>query len=113
MPKVSPTALDLSDQALQLIAARFRVLGKASRLKLVHVLQAGEKSVTELIQATGLSQANASRHLNTLTSAGFLSRRKKGLKVLYSIADPGVFKLCEHVCGGLQKRLAQDAKAFD
>jgi DNA-binding transcriptional ArsR family regulator len=113
MPKLQPVARDLSDQALDLIAARFRVLGEASRLKLIHALEAGEKSVTDLIEATGLSQANASRHLHTLTAAGILSRRKEGLKVLYSIADSGVFKLCEHVCGSVQKRLVQEAKAFD
>ena len=112
MSTVSLPAHDLSDQALELIAARFRVLGEASRLKLIHALQEGEKSVTDLIRATGLTQANASRHLHTLTSAGVLARRKEGLKVLYSIADSGVFKLCEHMCGSVQKRLVQDARAF-
>ena len=104
--------VDLSDPALDLIAARFRVLGEASRLKLLRALQPGEKSVSELIHATGLTQANVSRHLQTLTEAGILGRRKQGLKVIYSIADPGIFKLCEHVCGSVQRRLAQHAKAF-
>ena len=112
MPKIL-AALDLSDQALDLIAARFRVLGESSRLKLIHSLQDGEKSVTDLIRATGLTQANASRHLHTLTGAGILARRKEGLKVLYSIADPGIFKLCDLVCGSVQKRLAQHARAFE
>ena len=107
-----PSALDLSDKALDLIAARFRVLSEASRLKLIHALQTGDKSVSDLMKATGLAQANASRHLATLTEAGILSRRKEGLKVIYSIADPEIFKLCEHVCGSLQRRLAREAKIF-
>ena len=97
----------LSDDALELIAARFRVLGEASRLKLIQALQPGEKSVSDLLLATGLKQANASGHLQTLTHAGILSRRKEGLKVIYSIADPGIFKLCEYVCGSVKRRLAQ------
>ena len=103
----------LSDQALDLVAARFRVLGEASRLKLLQALRSGEKSVSDLLRATGLAQANASRHLQTLTEAGILSRRKEGLKVIYSIADPGIFKLCEHVCGSVQRRFAQHARAFE
>jgi DNA-binding transcriptional ArsR family regulator len=105
--------LNLSDQALDLVAARFRVLGESSRLKLIHSLQDGEKSVTDLIRATGLAQANASRHLQALTTAGFLARRKEGLKVFYSIADPHTFKLCDLVCGSLQKSLAQHAGSFE
>jgi ArsR family transcriptional regulator len=109
MPKNSV----LSGQALDLVAARFRVLGEASRLKLLQALRSGEKSVSDLLRATGLAQANASRHLQTLSEAGILSRRKEGLKVIYSIADPGIFKLCEHVCGSVQRRFAQHARAFE
>ena len=112
MVKVS-SARELSDNALELIAGRFRVLGEANRLKLIHALQFGEKSVSELMSDSGLAQANASRHLQTLTEAGILSRRKEGLKVLYQVADPAIFKLCEHVCGSLQRRLARHVKAFE
>ena len=102
----------LSDPALALVAARFRALGEVNRLKLIQALQTRERSVSDLIKATELTQANASRHLATLTEAGILARRKQGLKVIYSIADPEVFKLCEHVCGSIQRRVAQSAKVF-
>jgi DNA-binding transcriptional ArsR family regulator len=112
MPK-SSHLLGLSDQALELIASRFRVLSEASRLKLLQALRARDLSVTELMKATGLGQANTSRHLATLTHAGMLSRRKNGLKVIYSIADPHIIELCEHVCGSVQRRAAQNAKLFE
>lgn len=104
--------LEMSVEALDLVAARFRVLGEASRLKLIQALNGSERSVSDLIEATGLTQANASRHLQTLTESGILKRRKRGLRVLYSIADPEIFDLCEHVCGSLQKRIEVHAKAF-
>jgi ArsR family transcriptional regulator len=110
MPKSS--RLVLSDHALQLIAGRFRILGEPSRLKLIHALQNGERSVSDLVQASGLTQANVSRHLNTLAHAGMLSRRKQGLQVFYSVADPEIFKLCDHVCGSLQRRLALETEAL-
>ena len=107
-----PSRLKLSDEAFELVAARFRVLSEASRLKLLAALEAGEKNVTELVGATGLTQANVSRHLQTLTAEGILTRRKEGLAVYYSVADETIFDLCDHVCGGVQKRLAQHTKAF-
>lgn len=103
---------DISDEALELIAARFRVLGEPNRLKLIRALEGGELSVSALIAATGLAQANASRHLQTLTQAGILDRRREGTNVLYHIADPGIFRLCELVCGSLQTLLERHASAL-
>lgn len=108
--KIEPSAM--SDQALELVAARFRVLGEASRLKLLRALEPGERNVSQLVEATGLTQANVSRHLQTLTDAGILGRRKEGLNVIYCIADLTIFDLCKHVCGSLQERFAAHAKAF-
>ena len=105
--------LEMSADALDLVAARFRVLGEASRLRLIQALNGSERSVSDLIDTTGLNQANVSRHLQTLTESGILKRRKRGLHVLYSIADPKIFDLCEHVCGSLQKRIKAHARAFE
>ena len=102
----------LSPQALDLVAARFRVLGEPMRLRLLMALEAGERNVSELVDATGATQANVSRHLQTLTEAGILGRRKDGLNVYYRIVDPGIFDLCEGVCGSLRKRLDSQARAF-
>lgn len=108
--KSSPTAL--SEHALELIAARFRVLGELSRLKLLIALHAGPLNVTALVEDTGLSQANASKHLQTLVEAGLLARRKEGLNVVYSIADPTIFDLCDKVCGGVRTHLEKRARVL-
>ena len=102
----------LPPQALELIASRFRVLGEPMRLKLLIALEAGERNVGQLVDATGATQANVSRHLQTLAEAGILGRRKEGLNVIYFVADPSIFRLCDQVCGSLQKRLDQQARAF-
>lgn len=101
-----------TDEGLELIAARFRVLGEPSRLKLIRALMGGEMSVGQLTEATLLTQANTSRHLQTLTEAGILGRRKDGLSVIYFIADPGILDLCEHVCGVVQRRHANHAETL-
>lgn len=108
MPKRS----ELTESAIELIARRFAVLAEPMRLRLVHALFEGEKSVNELVEAVSGTQANVSRHLQTLTQGHVLARRKEGLQVFYSIADPTIFKLCELVCGSLEKQLSKQAEAF-
>ncbi len=102
----------MGPEALELIAGRFRVLGEASRLKLIIALECGEKNVSALVAGTGLTQANVSRQLQTLTDSGILGRRKEGLNVIYHIADRTIFDMCDHVCGSLQKRIAGQAGIF-
>ena len=102
----------LSDEALALIARRFAVLSEPMRLRLLHALFDGEKNVAALVELTGGTQANVSRHLQTLADAGMLARRKEGLQVFYTIADPSIFELCELVCGSLEKQHAAKAGVF-
>ncbi len=104
--------LGLSDQALELISRRFAALSEPMRLRLVHALFSGEKTVGALVAASGGTQTNVSRHLQTLTQAHILARRREGLHVFYSIADPSIFKLCELVCGSLEKQFTKQAGAF-
>lgn len=103
MPKKSP----LTDEALELVARRFAVLAEPMRLRLIQALFEGEKNVTELVDLTGGTQANVSRHLQTLITAHILTRRKDGLQVFYKISDPTIPKLCELVCGSLEKSLSR------
>jgi ArsR family transcriptional regulator len=102
----------LSDAALELVARRFAVLAEPMRLRLIQSLFEGEMNVNALVELTGGTQANISRHLQTLTQAHILSRRKEGLQVYYAIADPSIYKLCELVCGSIEKQLAKQTGAF-
>jgi len=98
--------------ALDLVAARFRMLAEPMRLRLLNELRDGEKTVTTLVEATGAGQANISKHLSLLADAGMVGRRKEGLNVYYFIADESLFELCDLVCGRLQKELAEKARHF-
>lgn len=110
--RAMPKRPELTEKAIELIARRFAVLAEPMRLRLVHALFDGEMSVNALVEASGGTQANVSRHLQTLTQAHVLSRRKEGLQVFYAIADPTIFKLCELVCGSLEKQFTKQAEAF-
>lgn len=102
----------LTPERARIIAERFRVLGEPMRLALLHALQAGERSVGELVTATGAGQANVSKHLQLLYHQGFVERRKEGVTTFYRIADPHVFDLCEMVCGGIEEGLRSKQRAM-
>ena len=99
-------AKKLNPQSVDLIAERFRALAEPARLRILMALREGERNVTALADGQETSQANISKHLQVLTACGFLKRRKDGLNVLYSIADPNIFTLCETVCSNIKKDLS-------
>jgi DNA-binding transcriptional ArsR family regulator len=101
--------IQLTPELLELIAGRFKALAEPARLRILNALREGEKTVSELMEATGFGQANVSKHLHMLHSMGFVERRKEGLHVHYRLADESVFQLCDIVCG----RLAYQADARD
>lgn len=108
--ETSPLKVDMSKKALsklsendlEKIAGRFRALGEKSRLKIVQCLHNGEKTVTELVESTGLSQPNTSRHLLVLVNTKLILRRKSGLHVLYRLADDHLAQICSIVCKSVE-----------
>ena len=92
----------LTPAMLALVAERLRALAEPARLQILNELRGGERTVTDLVEATGLGQANVSKHLQVLLAAGFVGRRKDGLYTRYRIADEDVFRICEIMCGRLE-----------
>ncbi len=100
----------LSPDTLQLVADFFKVLSESSRLQIVRSLKQGQKNVSEIIEATGLGQANVSKHLKILAQAGVVSRQQQGVCVYYKIANSFVFELCELVCDSLSVQIQQQSE---
>lgn len=98
----------LNDKTLELIAERFRLLGDPMRLRLLQSLEGGERSVADLVAATGAQQASVSKHLQLLLRGGLVDRRRQGMFVFYSVSDDRVFELCDVVCGSLTAFLARE-----
>lgn len=102
----------MSEKMLELVARRFRTLGEPFRLRLLQVLESGEKTVNELVVALDGNQPNVSKHLQILHDAGLVSRRRESTSVVYAICDPMVFKLCELVCKSESKKSRLDFEAL-
>ncbi len=103
--------IDMSADALDLVAARFRVMAEPVRLRILQALEGrGEMSIGALTELLGISQPNMSKHVKILIDSGLVSRRQDGNTVYCSIGDESVYELCDVVCSSLRKRLiAQSA----
>jgi ArsR family transcriptional regulator len=95
-----------------MVAGRFKVLAEPARLEILSCLRDGETTVGELVESTGLGQANVSKHLQLLHANGFVDRRKEGLFVYYSLADATVFQLCDMMCSRIEAELKTRRKLF-
>jgi len=102
----------LSPAALTLVANFFKVLSEVSRLQILCALKSGAQNVSEIITATGLGQANVSKHLKILSQAGIVSRYQKGVCVYYQISNPFIFELCDLVCNTLLVQLEHQNQQF-
>lgn len=107
----------IPDEFLELMAEKFRCLADSSRLSILRSLMQGERNVTQLVEETGRSQANISKHLKMLFGSGLVGRRKEGLQVFYKLDDPLVERLCKLVCETIveeaQEHVARKKKLLD
>jgi DNA-binding transcriptional ArsR family regulator len=96
-------AAAMTSEVMSLVADRFKALAEPARLAILSSLLEGERTVGELVDATGLGQANVSKHLQVLHGAGFVGRRRDGSFVRYWLVDEDVLRLCDLMCGRLQR----------
>lgn len=103
----------LPESLAEIIAERFRVLAEPMRIRILDALRDDEATVGELAEQLGTSQQNVSKHLGVLTRARLVEREKRGTAVSCRIADDSVFALCELVCGGVSRQLAEIQSIID
>ena len=108
-PEKGPTDMalqhPLSDEVVELIARRLRVIADPTRIKLLDRLRATEATVQELTDAVGSTQQNVSKHLGVLADAGIVARRRQGSFMRYRVIDESVYRLCEEICGSVARQL--------
>jgi DNA-binding transcriptional ArsR family regulator len=87
------------------VATVFRVLGDASRCRLIYaLLRRDEICVGELADHLGMSESNVSHHLSVLRAHGLVRFRRAGKQVFYAPDDDHIRLLLdmtlEHVRHG-------------
>ena len=88
---------------LEKLADCFKLLSEASRLRILQAICCEERSVSEICDhevhrqgrdRTKLNQANVSKHLQLLKSAGVVACRRVGICRYYRIIDLDLLDLC-------------------
>lgn len=105
--KSKPFTAPMTDGQVEEAARLFGLLAEPARLFLLRALMSGSANVGELVALTGMKQGTVSKHLGILLGSRFVSRRRSGNFVVYEIADPSLFQLCELMC----TRIHHDALA--
>lgn len=82
--------MSVTTQSLELKAKLYRGFADTSRLAILEALRAGILTVTEIVEATGLSQPNVSNHLSCLWDCGLVAREQQGRYVRYRLSDDRV-----------------------
>jgi DNA-binding transcriptional ArsR family regulator len=85
--------MSLDDRTLGALTEIFRVLGDPTRVRLLDVLAAGERSVGELAAALHLTESAVSHQLRLLRSARIVRARREGRHVFYALDDRHVVAL--------------------
>ena len=96
---------DELDQVFSVVARYFGVLSEPTRLKILHTICQSERSVSAIVEATGATQTNVSRHLGLMLNAGVVSRRREGTTVHYRVANPEFVEICRSVCVQIAGRI--------
>ncbi len=78
---------------LALEAKFFKGLADKSRLSILETLTNEERTVSDIVKQTGLSQPNVSAHLACLMECGFIQRQRDGQRMLYRISSDQVSQL--------------------
>jgi DNA-binding transcriptional ArsR family regulator len=102
----------MSEELMMLVAERFKALSDPARLRLLTALREGKRTVGELVDETGLGQANVSKHLARLHQLGFVTRQRDGLHIQYGLADRDVLKLCDLMCGRIEAEAQTRRRLF-
>jgi len=80
----------LSDEAINAMAESFKALADPTRLRLLALLFAGERSVGDLAEHLDVSQSAVSHQLRILRNLNIVRYRKDGREVYYTLADKHV-----------------------
>ncbi|KUL42570.1 ArsR family transcriptional regulator [Streptomyces regalis] len=91
------------------VARFFRALSDPTRLMLLEFILRGERTSAECVEHAGISQPRVSVHLSCLVDCGYVTARRDGKKLRYSVGDRRVADLVV-----LARALAADnASALD
>ncbi|MDO4198758.1 MAG: metalloregulator ArsR/SmtB family transcription factor [Erysipelotrichaceae bacterium] len=93
--------MKVSEDTLYDAAELFKVFGDSTRIRILHYLLQGEKSVNEIAEALTMNQSAISHQLRILKNSKLVRNRRDGKTIYYSLDDDHVYNIIrlgiEHV----------------
>lgn len=90
-----------AEKEFERVSQIFKVLSDKTRLKILLLLEDGERNVTAIAQELGMEQSAVSHQLKLLRDSHIVKNRREGKAILYSLDDGHVLtiltKTFEHV----------------
>jgi len=68
----------------------FKCIGEPNRLKIIKLLDGGEKCVNEIVESLGREQSLISHHLKSLKHCGIVVSEQRAQKIYYHLSDPRI-----------------------
>lgn len=94
------------------LAETARVVASPSRIELLDLLVQGERSVEALAEASQMTVANVSQHLQQLRQAGVVLSRRAGKQAFYRLADRRILDLLASLRSITEDNVAAAAKTL-
>jgi len=95
------------------LAKLMKALANPARLEIIEMLSQGEKSVEGVVEATSLTVANASQHLQVLKNNNIVKSRKEGHYVYYSLVNDEFPALYQHITKYAVSEMAELEKTLN
>lgn len=89
----SPSRIDST--VIERASRVIRILGHPLRLRILEILEAGERNVTDLQDELAVTQAVISQQLAVLRSEAVVAPRRDGARVYYRIIEPKVSRILD------------------
>lgn len=87
-----------------------KVFSNPTRLEILDLLRNEGISVSELMEKTGLSQANVSQHLSIMKSRGVVASSRKGKNIYYRLTSPKIVKAFDIIRSALMEKIGKDGE---
>ena len=90
-----------------------KTLANPKRQEILDSLRRREMTVNDLVEKTGISQANLSQHLGILRNKGIVSARRDGINVYYSLSNSKIIQAFDLISEVMQDSVASQNKTIE
>ena len=94
-------------EEIQAISKFFKIISDSTRLSILYILKEEKRSVSEIINLTGMEQSAISHQLRILKDSRLVRSTRAGKSMIYQLDDEHIFDILEQVKSHINERAAK------